>query len=228
MSQALIIFDWDGTLMDSVGRIVSSMQHTAAKLALPVPSESAVRDIIGISLLPAIDRLFGRLDESQMAQFMAIYRQQYVYDDPTPSPLFEGAHELLTELRARGFLLAVATGKARHGLQRVWQETNSGHYFDLSRCADESESKPSPKMLLELTERAGVGVHQALMVGDSIHDMGMAQRANVTAVGVSFGAHDGGQLSAAGAATVIDQLDQLTTYIDSQWSAATRAAKEPV
>jgi phosphoglycolate phosphatase len=213
MNYQLIIFDWDGTLMDSVGRIVSSMQHTAAKIGLRIPSESAVRDIIGISLLPAIDRLFGRLDEVQMAQFMQIYRQQYVHDDPTPSPLFDGAHDMLTSLRARGFRLAVATGKARHGLERVWHETQSGHYFDFSRCADESESKPSPKMLLELTEQAGVAVQQALMIGDSIHDMRMAKAANMAAIGVSFGAHDAAQLRHSGALAIIDQLEQLHDHV---------------
>lgn len=215
MSYQLIIFDWDGTLMDSVGRIVSSMQHTARVVGLTVPSDDAVRDIIGISLLPAIDRLFGRLDESQMAHFMRVYRQQYVHDDTTPSALFEGAHELLKGLRERGLRLAVATGKARHGLVRVWQETNSGDYFDFSRCADESESKPSPKMLFELTQQAGVPVHKALMIGDSIHDMRMAQRAKMSAIGVSFGAHDAAQLRAHGAIAIIDQLQQLTAHIDA-------------
>lgn len=213
MSYQLIVFDWDGTLMDSVGRIVSSMQHTARRLDLQVPSEQAVRDIIGISLLPAIDRLFGQLEAQQLERFMQVYRQQYVYDDPTPSPLFAGAHELLTSLRSQGFQLAVATGKARHGLERVWRETNSAHYFDFSRCADESESKPHPKMLHDLTQQAGVTVQQALMVGDSIHDMQMAQRANMAAVGVSFGAHDAAQLSAHGARAVIDRLEQLHTHI---------------
>ncbi|WP_127348134.1 HAD family hydrolase [Pseudidiomarina mangrovi] len=219
MNYSLIIFDWDGTLMDSVGRIVSSMQYTARVVGLNVPSESAVRDIIGISLLPAIDRLFGRLNEVQMAQFMQVYRQQYVYDDATPTGLFDGAHELLSDLRSRGFRLAVATGKARHGLERVWDETNSRHYFDYSRCADESESKPSPKMLLELTEQAGVGVQQALMIGDSIHDMQMAQRAQMAAIGVSFGAHDSAQLKAAGAHAIISQLSELSSYVADDSSA---------
>lgn len=213
MSYKLIIFDWDGTLMDSVGRIVSSMQHTAHILDLQVPSEQAVRDIIGISLFPAIERLFGRLEGPLLERFMQVYRQQYVHDDPTPSPLFAGAHELLSSLRAQGFQLAVATGKARHGLERVWRETNSGHYFDFSCCADESESKPSPKMLYELTQQAGVSVQQALMVGDSIHDMQMARRANMVAVGVSFGAHDAEQLFASGASAIIDRLEQLQTHI---------------
>ncbi len=213
MKYPLIIFDWDGTLMDSVGRIVSSMQQTARQLKLPVPTEQAVRDIIGISLNPAIERLFGQLDIQQYGQFMDYYRQCYVVDDPTPSPLFHKAHDVLAELRQRGHRLAVATGKARHGLERVWEESQSRHYFDFSRCADEAESKPNPKMLQDILDQAGVGVEQALMVGDSVHDMKMAENLGMARIGVSFGAHDRQRLSAHRPLAVIDQLSDLLPHV---------------
>lgn len=213
MKYPLIIFDWDGTLMDSVGRIVSSMQQTARYLELQVPTEQAVRDIIGISLNPAIERLFGRLEVEQYDQFMNYYRQCYVVDDPTPSPLFHKAHDVLAELRQRGHRLAVATGKARHGLERVWDESKSRHYFDFSRCADESESKPSPKMLQDILDQAGVSVDQAIMVGDSIHDMKMAENMGMARVGVSFGAHDRQRLMTHQPLAVIDQLSDLLQHV---------------
>lgn len=213
MDTPLIIFDWDGTLMDSIGRIVSSMRACATKLDLPVPSEQAVRDIIGLSLLPAIERLFGRLDAPQLAAFMQVYRQQYIYDDATPTALFPGATSVLQQLQQRGHQLAVATGKARHGLERVWQETASQQYFSFSRCADETAGKPHPQMLYELLAESGVARQQAVLVGDSIHDMQMAQRADMRAIGVSFGAHDRQQLLAAGAAIVIDDLSELLALV---------------
>ena len=182
--------------MDSVGRIVSSMRATAAKLQLTVPSEAAVRDIIGLSLEPAIERLFGRLNAQQHTQFLQVYRDQYVQLDPTPTPLFPHVPEMLANLKAQGVQLAVATGKARRGLDRVWQETGIGTLFDFSRCADETESKPSPKMLFELVEEAGCGVQDALMIGDSIHDLRMAQAANMDRIGVDFGVHSTAQLQA--------------------------------
>ncbi|PTB84635.1 HAD family hydrolase, partial [Pseudidiomarina aestuarii] len=142
LTTPLIIFDWDGTVMDSVGRIVSSMQLTARDLDLPIPTALAVRDIIGISLMPAIDRLFGTLSESQLERFFAVYRHYYIDADQTPSPVFPDAETVLQQLHTQGFQLAVATGKARHGLERVWAETGLDVWFHYSRCADEAESKP--------------------------------------------------------------------------------------
>lgn len=213
MKFPLIIFDWDGTLMDSVGRIVSSMQRTAAVLELKQPSEAAVRDIIGISLEPAIEKLFGRLNGDDMAAFIEVYRQQYVHDDITPSPLFPGARLLLENLRARGYTLAVATGKARHGLERVWQEADIRHLFHASRCADETASKPNPLMLHELLDETGYGVEQALMVGDSTHDMLMAENAGMARIAVKFGAHSAEQLTPHQPIAILDELSALTQYV---------------
>lgn len=213
MKFPLIIFDWDGTLMDSVGRIVSSMQRTAAALNLVQPSEAAVRDIIGISLNPAIERLFGPLSKPDMTLFKDVYRQQYVHDDMTPSPLFPGAQALLEELHERGHTLAVATGKARHGLERVWQEVNIQHLFHASRCADETESKPHPLMLHELMAETGHDVEHAVMVGDSIHDMQMAQNAGMARIAVAFGAHDASRLAAHQPLAIINELAALKHWV---------------
>lgn len=199
--------------MDSVGRIVSSMQVTAQQLQWQIPTVAAVKDIIGISLDQAAARLFGPLTDAQYEQFMTVYRQQYVTDDPTPTPLFDGVRELLQQLHQQGYTLAVATGKARHGLERVWSEVQLQDLFHASRCADETDSKPNPQMLLELLDETGFHVTEAVMVGDSIHDMQMAQSIQMARIGVSFGAHEPQRLQQFAPLTVVDHIAQLTDYI---------------
>ncbi|MGM0481202.1 MAG: HAD family hydrolase [Pseudomonadota bacterium] len=209
----LVIFDWDGTLMDSIDRIVSAMQVTAQSVRLSVPEEQAVKDIIGLSLEPALERLFGQLPTATLSQFLARYRDEYVDLNATPTPLFADAIATLHTLHDTGHGVAVATGKARRGLDRVWQETNVGHLFHASRCADETCGKPDPEMLHQLMDEFQVSADNTIMVGDSIHDMQMAKAAGVHAVGVDFGAHDGVKLKAAGADHVISQLQQLPELI---------------
>lgn len=212
----LIIFDWDGTLMDSIGRIVSSMQATAAALQLPVPLANAVRDIIGLSLEPAIGRLFGKLSATDYERFLQVYRDQYVELDATPTPLFTGVRALLSELNARGYQLAVATGKARRGLDRVLLESELQDAFRVTRCADESRSKPEPHMLHEIMASTGVPASATLMIGDSIHDLKMAQAAGVDALGVDFGAHSGEQLMPYQPRQILSDWSQLLPFLEEQ------------
>ncbi|WKE67397.1 HAD-IA family hydrolase [Gallaecimonas kandeliae] len=209
----LVIFDWDGTLMDSVGRIVSSMQATARALALPVPTEQQVRDIIGLSLMPAFDALFPGLDEAGRDAVLAVYRDQYVELDPTPTPLFPGVEAMLATLKTSGRQLAVATGKARAGLTRVFAETGLEPFFITSRSADEAHSKPHPDMLEQILSETGVAAHQALMIGDSELDMKMARAAGVRALGVGFGVHDETRLKAAGAEAVLGDWPSLAEVL---------------
>ena len=209
----LVVFDWDGTLMDSVPRIVSAMQETARMLSLPIPSRSDVQEIIGISLEPAIERLFGRVDADTHQSFLAVYREEYVERTQTPSPLFAGALTLLQQLQQDALKLAVATGKARRGLDRVLLETQTGGFFAATRCSDESEGKPSPRMLHELMTELEVDAHETVLIGDSNHDMQMASNAGVKAVGVSFGTHARERLIEHGAVTVIDDLMGLPTVL---------------
>lgn len=225
MKYQLLIFDWDGTLMDSVGRIVSSMQATASHLSLPIPSDTQVRDIIGLSLEPAIERLFGVLETERYTQFLARYRDQYVDLDPTPTPLFTGVREMLGDLRTQGYQLAVATGKARRGLIRVWEETDTAHYFHVSRCADESVSKPDPRMLFELLEETGCDLDKALMIGDSIHDLRMAQAAGMDRVGVDFGVHSARQLGAYEPLAVLSSWQQFPALLRGESNQEDRACQ---
>ncbi|TRW49806.1 HAD-IA family hydrolase [Aliidiomarina halalkaliphila] len=199
--------------MDSVPRIVSCMQKMAQQTGLPVPAESAVKDIIGLSLWVALERLFDCYDPDEQQRLIAVYRELYVHTDATPSPMFPSAHEVLAELHGQGYQLAVATGKARQGLERAWRETNTGQFFSASRCADEAMSKPHPQMLNDILVGTGTLPQQAVMIGDSQFDLQMANNAGVASAGVAWGVHDATRLQQEAPLTVFSQLQQLPTWL---------------
>ncbi|RUO25633.1 HAD family hydrolase [Aliidiomarina minuta] len=213
MRYDLIIFDWDGTVMDSIPRIVSSLQSTAAACRLKIPSMAEIHDIVGLSLPVAVQMLFDCHEEQEQQQIIAVYRDFYVEKDTTPSPLFAGAETVLQSLKAQGYQLAVATGKARPGLERAWLATNTGHYFSASRCAQEVPSKPDPAMLREILELTQVKAERALMIGDSIHDLNMAANAGVDSLGVTYGVHDAQRLQAAAPRHLINAITELPLWL---------------
>lgn len=199
--------------MDSGARIVSAMQTAALRANLPVPTEAAVKDIIGISLLPAMQILFGKLPAEEQQLLFECYKQEYVENDKTPTPMFEGAFSLLENLLGQGRLLAVATGKARRGLNRVWQDTNTGHFFHASRCGDEAESKPSSDMLSQLLDELRVSAEEAVMIGDTVYDMQMAEQLGMDRIAVSHGVHESERLAQHQPLIIVDSLAQLQTYL---------------
>lgn len=199
--------------MDSAPRIVSCMQKMAQSTGLPVPSESAVRDIIGLSLWIALERLFGCSDPQEQARLIAVYRELYVHRDTTPSPLFPGVEGVLHELHDDGYQLAVATGKARQGLERAWRETNTGHFFMSSRCADEAQSKPHPEMLQAILQETQIPASQALMIGDSQYDLQMARHARVQSAGILWGVHDRERLEQEGPLVTLANLNELPDWL---------------
>lgn len=205
----LIIFDWDGTLMDSVGRIVSSMKGVAKELSLPHPSEIDVKDIIGLSLNEASNRLFPEACDATKDRIKLAYKKHYIELDNTPTPLFDGAHETLSALKDSGKTLSVATGKGRDGLNRVMMESKATHYFSATRSADECASKPSPEMIDTLLQELNIRPEKAVMIGDSALDMEMAKNAGVDRIGVSYGAHDRDKLKIYEPIAIIDYLTQL-------------------
>jgi phosphoglycolate phosphatase len=206
---SLVVFDWDGTVMDSIGRIVSSMQAAAHKSDLLVPSEFAVKQIIGLSLDPAFNALFPGINNEKRQQLFEHYRDQYVLHDTTPTPLFDGVEQVLQQLKAQNVLLAVATGKARKGLVRMFAETGLAKYFDTSRCADEAQSKPHPDMLQQILQELDIKAEQAVMVGDTSHDMKMAQAIAMPRIGVTHGVHGRDVLSLYSPKAIIDSIPQL-------------------
>lgn len=208
-SYKLIIFDWDGTLMDSIGRIVASMQAAAQSCALTVPSNEQVKEIIGLSLPKALEILFPANSSLQNEAMLTQYKYQYVEGDNTPTPLFDNALALLTALKESDKILAVATGKGRQGLQRVFNVTNTEHYFHASRCAGEVLSKPNPDMLYSLLDEFSIAPEHALMIGDTSHDMKMARSAGVDRIGITLGVHNREVLNQYKPKAIVDSLHEL-------------------
>lgn len=209
----LFIFDWDGTLCDSTGKIVRSMQQAAKKLQLPEPEDSHVLNIIGLGLPEAVKCLYPDISAPQAELLRSAYSEYFLHHDQTPMPLFEGVEETLHQLRDQGFRLAIATGKSRRGLERVLGDLGMTLFFHGSRCADETTSKPDPHMLLELLEEFGFPAHEAVMVGDTEYDMEMARRAVMPSVAVSYGAHHIDRLKPYQPRLCIDRFAQITALV---------------
>ncbi len=157
---------------------------------MPAPTHEQAKQIIGLSLPKAIEVLFPHCTTAQALDLAIQYKYQYVDVDQTPTPLFDNALDLLDGLKQRNKFLAVATGKGRAGLQRVWENSNTGHYFHASRCADESQSKPDPDMIDSLLSELRIEAKDAVMIGDTSYDMEMARRAGVDGIGVTYGVHE--------------------------------------
>lgn len=185
-NKSLIIFDWDGTLMDSIGLIVESMQVAAHSQGLTI-SSSAVKSIIGLSLMRGIEILFPAASNPQRQAIQDRYAEHYIANS-AKTPFFTGIEEMLAVLKASGKQLAVATGKKRVGLERVLNASNSHRYFVSSRCADESGSKPDPQMLLDILAETNCSVEDAVFIGDSTHDIEMATALGMCSVAVNYGA----------------------------------------
>ncbi len=184
----LIVFDWDGTLMDSAAAIVLAIQAACRDLGLMPPSDERARHIIGLGLHDALRGILPDLDPSRYPLVAERYRYHYLTLDQELQ-LFDGAFEMIRALGAAGFMLAVATGKSRSGLDRALAISGLQAYFHASRCADECHSKPHPQMLHELIDEFGVRSDNTLMIGDTTHDLLMARNANVPALAVAYGAH---------------------------------------
>lgn len=213
MKYKAIIFDWDGTLMDSVSKIVETMQSSAAHLGLPIPDFHQAKDVIGISLLPALKQLFQIEDEQQAMTLFHTYKDHFKQHSEICSPLFSGAIELLDSLKQQGYVLAVATGKGRQGLEHNWHHSNTADFFITSRTADDAQSKPSPDMLQQILDELGFSATEVLMVGDTTYDMAMAEAINMDRIGVSFGVHSTDQLKRHQPIAVIDSLEQLLNHL---------------
>lgn len=190
----LIVFDWDGTLFDSIGWIVRCLQMAAAESCLEVPTESRARSVIGLSLQQAMDTLYPGATEVMAEQLVKHYREYYHQDAGQSLGLFEGVKPVLHELRDRGYKLAVATGKARSGLNHALNSTGLTEFFDATRCADETASKPHPLMVHELLAELRVTHERTLLVGDSLHDVRMAENAGIDVVAVACGANSRAEL----------------------------------
>ncbi len=210
----LIVFDWDGTLMDSESRIVACMQAAVEDAGAEPISNEAVKGIIGLELGKAVQTLYPEGDAEFVQKMVDRYRHHYIVQDKTPSPLFEGVEATLQQLHDRGLLLAVATGKGRRGLDKVLDETGLRPLFHTTRCADEAFSKPHPDMLEQILAEMGVEPQAALMIGDTSFDLQMAQSAKVDAVAVSFGVQHCDNLLQYKPLLCVDSIPDLLQWLD--------------
>lgn len=208
----LVVFDWDGTLMDSEAQIVASLQAAHTDMGLDGLPAAACRDVIGLGLREAIAKLHPGCGDGFAQQYAERYRHHW-FQVAGESQLFPGARETLQVLREEGYLLAVATGKARRGLDRVLEETGLAAHFGATRCADETVSKPHPRMLLELMEELGARPEQTLMVGDTEYDMDMARKAGAGSVAVSYGVHERERLLRHRPLGCLDHISELSDWL---------------
>lgn len=184
----LIVFDWDGTIMDSTALIASCIQDACRDVGVPVPASSEALFVIGLGHVDAVERVAPGMNVAQRLAFSESYRRNFLSREHE-APLFPGMRELLAHLKDRPRRLAVATGKSRRGLDRALDASGLRLFFEASRCADEGHAKPHPDMLLRLLELTGVEPARAIMIGDTTHDLELAANAGVDAVAVCYGAH---------------------------------------
>ncbi|RAU47390.1 MULTISPECIES: HAD-IIIA family hydrolase [unclassified Pseudomonas] len=209
----LLIFDWDGTLSDSIGRILDAMRQAANLAGRPVRDDQAIKGIIGLGLPEAIRTLYPDISGNDLLDFRQHYADSYMAMDAEPSKLFDGVRESLEAFRAEGYRLAVATGKARRGLDRVLKAHGWLDYFDATRAADETASKPDPLMLNQILDHCGVKPDKALMVGDASFDLMMANNAGMDAVAVGYGAQSLEALLAYKPRLTIGHFSELRTWL---------------
>lgn len=213
MKYALIVFDWDGTIIDSASTIAECIRLAAGDLGLDVPTKEQASHVIGLGLHDALRYAVPQLRPEQMSEFVARYRYHFLMREDTMG-LFEGMRELIEGL-SEARPLAIATGKSRRGLDRALDATGLKPYFRSSRCADETHPKPHPAMLLELMEAFDVRPADALMIGDTSHDLEMAKAAGVDALAVTYGAHAAEGLRACGPKGCVGSVAELRTWLSA-------------
>ena len=215
----LVIFEWDGTLFDSVGQIVASLQFAAQQFNQPLTDADA-KSIIGLGLPEVAKRLFPAVPELH-ADILQAYSEHYVANS-VEDAWFEGVSEMLYALKDQGIKLAVATGKSRKGLDRVLKQTNSLELFHATRAASETRSKPDPLMLAEILAETGIHAHEAIMVGDTSYDLEMALNIVMPSVGVSYGVHTSETLAKFNPLSIVNDVSSLHEFLLAkvQWKEA--------
>ncbi len=209
----LLIFDWDGTLSDSAEKIINCLQKAAISANLRVCDSEAIRDIIGLGLPEAMNKLYPELSAGEHEIIRQHYVAHFLAADQEPSPFFEGVMEGLHQLHDHHYSLAVATGKSRQGLDRVLSNLKLTNFFHGSRCADETASKPHPQMLTELLVEFSREADQALMMGDTEYDMSMAHQIGMPKVAVSYGAHSIERLRTYQPSLCVDNFSEFVNWI---------------
>lgn len=212
MKYELIVFDWDGTLLDSAGAIVQAIQLACRDLGLAVPDDNQARHVIGLGLVDALRHAVPELMPDRYQAMVDRYRYHYLAGDHRLT-LFSGVPQMLERLHAAGHILAVATGKSRAGLERALDYSGLRPLFQASRCADECHSKPHPQMLAELTAEFGIANESTVMIGDTSHDLLMASNAGVDSLAVTYGAHAHDHLTACKPVACLHSVGELDLWL---------------
>jgi phosphoglycolate phosphatase len=213
MKYSLIVFDWDGTVIDSPATIVDCMREASRELGVAIPEASRASHVIGLGLYDAMKIIAPDLPGERYPEYVAVYRRHFLAREDSMR-LFPGMQRLLEDL-SRNRRLAIATGKSRKGLDRSLQATGVGNLFTASRCADETTPKPHPAMLLELMAELETSADRVLMIGDTSHDMQMARAAAVDGLAVTYGAHPEHELRACGPCGCVSSVEALRQWLDS-------------
>ncbi len=210
----LLIFDWDGTLMDSEARIVDCLRKASESVhGEETRHHDELKDVIGLGLHEALKKLHPESSPESLQTMAENYRREYMEVNQTHSTLFAGVEELLHDLEQQGYWLAIATGKGRQGLDQVLQQTGLASRFHTTRCASETFSKPHPLMLEEILEQLGMHARQALMIGDTEYDMEMVRNARMDRLGVSYGVHPSERLQKHAPIGCLDNISQLNEFL---------------
>lgn len=213
MSIKAVIFDWDGTIVDSIEHIATSLHMAAADLGFPTLEKAAYRNIIGLGMVDALKALYPGVADPDIEAIRQAYSRYFFAKEATPQQIFAGMVEVIDNLRCRGLGRAVATGKSRRGLDSALQSSGLHAHFDVTRCADETRSKPDPKMLEEILDFYGLNPTEAVMIGDTTYDLEMAQRIGMPAIGVRWGVHEDAELLRFAPAKLVDSTKELNAFL---------------
>lgn len=215
MKYKLFVFDWDGTLMDSEAKIVSCMHSTISDMGFESRTNDQLKNIIGLGFKEALTVLYP--DKSQFyAQFVEQYRVYFLDENSEASPLFSHVELLLELLSKHSYYIAVATGKGRRGLDKVLKDSKLEQYFHVTRCADETFSKPNPQMLHDIMDFVGVEANETVMIGDTEYDLNMALNANCDSIGIAHGVHDESRLQDCKPLEIFPDIKQLYHWVEKQ------------
>lgn len=209
----LIVFDWDGTLMDSERHIVSCLRAASKDMGFELHNDDKLKSIIGLGLRESLQALFPNESDEAYVEYTNRYREHFYAETVNPATLFDGAEQLVKDLHQQGYLLGVATGKGRNGLDHILMETGLVDYFHLTRCADETQSKPHPQMLYEIMQRLDIEPIDTLMIGDTEYDMNMAVNAGVHPVAVTYGVHERHKLLQYDPLACFDSINDLRKWL---------------
>lgn len=214
----MLIFDWDGTLIDSIASIVDCTLATVREMGLGEPTTRGIRDAIGLGLRESLEKLAPGCNEEFLEEFTSVYRRHWLATYGRRAELVPGARTTLEELGADGYLLAVATAKSRLGLRRDTERLGVTELFCTTRTISEAPSKPHPKMILDIVEALEVDPDQTLMIGDTTHDLEMARNAGVAALGVCSGSQPRGRLERATPLGCLDSVAELPAWLERRSS----------